>query len=78
MPTPFTEPLLPNCPDTHFTCTNKNCVSGNTVCDNIFDCDERCNFDNVTDCEDKSDEEIGCNGKQNNNVWYKFFLTRIF
>ena len=50
----FTERLLPNCPKNHFTCTNKNCVPGYTVCDG-----------NDT-CGDGSDEDetVGCNGKK--------------
>ena len=44
--------LPSNCPDTHFSCTNKKCVTGDSLC----------NGNN--DCGDDSDETIGCNGRR--------------
>jgi len=43
--------LPSNCPDTHFSCKNKNCVTGDSLCNGN------------DDCGDGSDETIGCNGK---------------
>ena len=51
---PLSVDQLPsNCPDTRFTCTNNNCVTGNSLCDGN------------DDCGDKSDETIGCKGRLN-------------
>ena len=44
--------LESNCPKSHFVCANKKCVSGLLLC-NGYD-----------DCGDRSDETIGCTGRE--------------
>ena len=52
MPTFIIAQLPPNCPVSHFTCTNNKCISGNSLCDGGID-----------HCGDNSDETVGCEGK---------------
>ena len=55
----FVDQLKTNCPDNHFSCTNKKCVTGDSLCDGH------------DDCGDNSDETHGCEGRCDYPMYHK-------